>query len=124
MYYLCSLKTKVLISFEVSAKLICVFVFSHMQNVGFSHDASHLNSIVISAIDWLLWVFMVISANLPSQPTSVSAISLGNGFLVKWSPPLENADLVVGYKIQYKQGTETKYITVRLVSYLPHREKA
>ena len=35
-YYLCTAKTKALISFAVTAKLICAFVFaSHMQNVGF-----------------------------------------------------------------------------------------
>ena len=36
-------KTKVLISFAVTAKLICVFVFAYAKN-WFSHDAAHLIS--------------------------------------------------------------------------------
>ena len=35
-------KTKVLISFAVTAKLICTFVFAY-ANVQFSHDADHLS---------------------------------------------------------------------------------
>ena len=57
-------------------------------------------------------MFPLISANLPSQPTSVSAVSLGNGFMVKWSAPLENADIVVSYKVQYKGKTESEFTTV------------
>ena len=34
-------KTKVLISFAVTAKLICVFVFAYAKHL-FSHDAAHL----------------------------------------------------------------------------------
>ena len=34
-------KTKALISFAVSAKLICVFVFAHTKS-RFSHDAAHI----------------------------------------------------------------------------------
>ena len=34
-------KTKPLISFAVTAKLICVFVFAHVKNL-FSHDAAHI----------------------------------------------------------------------------------
>ena len=35
-------KTKVLISFGVTAKLICVFVFAYVKS-WFSHDAAHIN---------------------------------------------------------------------------------
>ena len=35
-------KTKALISFAVTAKLICVFVFAYAKN-RFSHDAAHLS---------------------------------------------------------------------------------
>ena len=34
-------KTKALISFAVTAKLICVFVFAY-ANCWFSHDAAHI----------------------------------------------------------------------------------
>ena len=34
-------KTKSLISFAVTAKLICVFVFAYAKSL-FSHDAAHL----------------------------------------------------------------------------------
>ena len=35
------MKTKTLISFAVSAKLICVFVFAYTKSL-FSHDAAHI----------------------------------------------------------------------------------
>ena len=35
-------KTKALISFAVTAKLICTFVFAYAK-FGFSHDAAHLS---------------------------------------------------------------------------------
>ena len=38
---MCIAKTKVLISFAVTAKLICVFVFAY-ANSRFSHVAAHL----------------------------------------------------------------------------------
>ena len=34
-------KTKALISFAVTAKLICVFVFAYAK-IRFSHDAAHI----------------------------------------------------------------------------------
>ena len=40
LYYQCS-ETKALISFAVTPKLICVFVFAYAKN-RFSHDAAHL----------------------------------------------------------------------------------
>ena len=36
-------KTKALISFAVTAKLICVFVFAYAKS-WFSHDAAHINT--------------------------------------------------------------------------------
>ena len=36
-------KTKALISFAATAKLICA-LFSHMQKAGFPHDVAHLIS--------------------------------------------------------------------------------
>ena len=38
-------KTKALISFAVTAKLICVFVFAYAKS-RFSHDAAHLLAVV------------------------------------------------------------------------------
>ena len=43
-------KTKALISFAVTAKLICVFVFAY-ANRWFSHDAAHFFS---SSLYWAL----------------------------------------------------------------------
>ena len=43
-------KTKALISFAVTAKLICVFVFAYAKK-RFSHDAAHL---VLELVDHLL----------------------------------------------------------------------
>ena len=40
-------KTKALISFAVTVKLICVFVFAY-ANIWFSHDAAHLTLRVIT----------------------------------------------------------------------------
>ena len=39
-------KTKALISFAVTAKLICVFVFAY-ADCWFSHDAAHFNTLII-----------------------------------------------------------------------------
>ncbi|XP_053383236.1 Ig-like and fibronectin type-III domain-containing protein 1 [Mercenaria mercenaria] len=44
-----------------------------------------------------------VTAFLPSPPTGVSAVSSGTALLVTWQPPLDNLDVVVGYKIQYKK---------------------
>ena len=38
---ICVAKTKALISFAVTAKLICVFVFAYAKS-RFSHDAAHI----------------------------------------------------------------------------------
>ena len=38
-------KTKALISFAVTAKLICVFVFAYVKNQ-FSQDAAHLSLLI------------------------------------------------------------------------------
>ena len=42
LYYLYVAKTKALISFVVTAKLMCVFVFAYAKR-WFSHDAAHLS---------------------------------------------------------------------------------
>ena len=42
-------KTKALISFAVTAKLICVFVFACAKS-RFSHDAAHMYSVLISYV--------------------------------------------------------------------------
>ena len=49
-------KTKALISFAVTAKLICVFVFAYAES-RFSHDAAHIfqsssNTNVIFSLSW------------------------------------------------------------------------
>ena len=44
LYYPCTVaKTKALISFAVTAKLICFFVFVYSK-IRFSHDAAHLGN--------------------------------------------------------------------------------
>ena len=40
-FTICVAKTKALISFAVTAKLICVFVFAYAKN-RFSHDGAHI----------------------------------------------------------------------------------
>ena len=46
-------KTKALISFAVTAKLICVFVFAYAKS-RFSHDAAHLLAVVKKKIALML----------------------------------------------------------------------
>ena len=41
-HYIRVVKTKVLISFAVTAKLICVFVFAYAKKKWFSHNVAHL----------------------------------------------------------------------------------
>ena len=43
LYYPCIAKTKVLISFAVTATLICAFVFAYAKK-RFSHDAAQISS--------------------------------------------------------------------------------
>ena len=45
---MCVVKTKALISFAVTAKLICVFVFAYAK-LRFSHDVVHLVSLPLAA---------------------------------------------------------------------------
>ena len=40
----CVAKTKALISFAVTAKLICAFVYAQAK-IGFSHDAAHIEMV-------------------------------------------------------------------------------
>ena len=49
-------KTKALISFAVTAKLICVFVFAYAKS-RFSHDAAH----IITSNFGSLFVYRIIS---------------------------------------------------------------
>ena len=64
-------KTKALISFAVTAKLICAFVFAH-ANCWFSHDVAHilialyLQGCVSSLLDLLL------DGMVPELPTSTN----------------------------------------------------
>ncbi|XP_052263742.1 Ig-like and fibronectin type-III domain-containing protein 2 [Dreissena polymorpha] len=48
-------------------------------------------------------------SRLPSQPTSVSAVATGANILVSWLPPLENPNLVINYKVQFKKSEEPYY---------------
>ena len=41
---ICVAKTKALISFAVTARLICVFVFAYAK-IGFSHDAAQIQKL-------------------------------------------------------------------------------
>ncbi|WAQ96329.1 IGDB2-like protein [Mya arenaria] len=62
---------------------------------------------LMSQMEGTTWVAAFGVATLPSPPTSVSAISIKTQIVVSWKPPLENADLVDHYKIQYrKQGQQ------------------
>ena len=47
---MCIAKTKALIRFAVTAKLICVFVFAYAKS-WFSHDAAHLVSVSSTSYD-------------------------------------------------------------------------
>lgn len=40
---------------------------------------------------------------LPSQPVDVSGVSLGDGLMVVWKPPMENTNIVTGYRVQYRR---------------------
>ena len=42
------MKTKALISFAVTVKLICVFVFAYTKS-RFSHDAAHINFVELES---------------------------------------------------------------------------
>ena len=50
---ICVAKTKALISFAVTAKLICVFVFAYAK-VRFSHDEAHILSVCDNAYKFQL----------------------------------------------------------------------
>ena len=45
------MKTKALISFAVTAKLICVFVFAYAK-IRFSHDKAHINPRFLHILSW------------------------------------------------------------------------
>ena len=49
-------KTKALISFAVTAKLICVFVFAYAKS-RFSHDEAHMNSSKMISYGSEIWNF-------------------------------------------------------------------
>ena len=59
---ICVAKTKTLISFAVTAKLICVFVFAYAKS-RFSHDAAHTilaadNKILIRLCGCILFYYV------------------------------------------------------------------
>ncbi|XP_052791128.1 Ig-like and fibronectin type-III domain-containing protein 2 [Mya arenaria] len=69
-------------------------------------EGADFSECILSALA-LVQCFKVGQSTLPSPPTSVSAISIKTQIVVSWKPPLENADLVDHYKIQYrKQGQQ------------------
>lgn len=49
---------------------------------------------------------------LPSRPTAVSAINLGNKIMVTWQPPDDNVYVVTGYKVQYRKAGEDLFNSV------------
>lgn len=49
---------------------------------------------------------------LPSPPTGVSAINMGGEVVVTWQSPIDNMDVVVGYKVQYKKKGESLFNSV------------
>ena len=62
---ICVTKTKALISFAVTAKLICVFVFAYAKS-WFSHGAAHLSSM---DSDYAILIYTVLMALLYSDET-------------------------------------------------------
>ena len=60
MYYLCSEKTKALISLAVTAKLICVYVFAYAKS-RFSHDAAHIQFMYMCVLCYLSFLFEEVS---------------------------------------------------------------
>ena len=61
-------KTKALISFVVTAKLICVFVFAYAK-IRFSHVAAHMISIrIVSTYDLLKKLSLLLFASSSYQP--------------------------------------------------------
>ena len=77
---ICVAKTKVLISFAVTAKLICVFVFAFAK-IRFSHDAAHLHPSTfnfrgnMSNFSFLFW-FLIYSERQKSCTIYIFAIFL------------------------------------------------
>ena len=70
---ICVAKTKALISFAVTAKLICIFVFTYAKS-RFSHDAAHYVSCSISG-HILTGLF---SCNNPAEPECSSKHQLSD----------------------------------------------
>ena len=53
---ICVAKTKALISFAVTSKLICVFVFAYAKN-RVSHDAAHMPSVAMYKCNFYFFSF-------------------------------------------------------------------
>ena len=60
-------KTKALISFAVTAKLLCVFVFAY-ANIRFSHVAAHVISIIIDCHSSLCFFLSVLAPTTKQTP--------------------------------------------------------
>ena len=74
------MKTKALISFAVTAKLICVFVFAYAKT-RFSHDTAHIMLFCIF-IPWLWYMYHFLSEyNLQSSVIIFNCI-IGAGDLI------------------------------------------
>ena len=80
-------KTKALISFAVTAKLICVFVFAYAKS-RFSHDAAHMMKAENLDVHRFYCIIYLVSIILyPDFQTS----SLGDFFFNSWftDPPTQ-----------------------------------
>ena len=64
-------KTKALISFAVTAKLICVFVFAYAKS-RFSHDAAHFESLTDNGIQFVKLLQMSTLFLLSTRPVAVN----------------------------------------------------
>ena len=58
-------KTKALISFAVTAKLICVFVFAYAKS-RFSHDAAHI-FLHMAQLEEMSQLYLLTITNFPPQ---------------------------------------------------------
>ena len=76
------MKTKVLISFAVTAKLICFFVFTYAKNQ-FSHDAAHLKAISGECHNYLCHNYPKSSSVWTKRKSNTNILSIHNLYISK-----------------------------------------
>ena len=75
-------KTKALISFEVTAKLICVFVFEYADRL-FSHEAAHFICVRFSIHAYVTFMHTVAAFRLNAQNDSHDITGFVKNLLIK-----------------------------------------